>query len=144
MTQEQTLRNHSRIVPAFHYGVFLPLLANLIWSIAQFGSGFSWQAVIQLIVAVALILMAASLRAQILRVQDRVIRLEMRLRLAHVLPASLQPSIAQLSPKQLVALRFASDAELAALVQKVLGGELATQKAIKAQIKEWQADFLRA
>jgi len=144
MTQEQTLRNHTRVVPMFHYGVFLPLLANLIWSIARFSSGFTGEAVIQLLVAVALILMALSLRAQVLTVQDRVIRLEMRLRLAQVLPASLQASIAQLSPKQLVALRFASDTELPALVPQVIGGELATQKAIKSQIKDWQADFLRA
>ena len=144
MTELQNLKNHARIVPLYHYGVFLLLFINLIWSLYRFSYGFSGEAVVQLLVGIALVLMAVSLRTQILTVQDRVIRLEMRLRLAQVLPSPFQGSIAQLSPKQLVALRFASDAELPALVQRVLGGELATPKAIKAQITGWQGDFLRA
>ena len=84
------------------------------------------------------------MRGQILTVQDRVIRLEMRLRLGQALPASLHPSIAALTHKQLVALRFASDGELPLLVQQVVAGELTTQKEIKSRVKEWQADYLRA
>ena len=85
-----------------------------------------------------------SLRVQVLTVQDRVIRLEMRLRLRSALPADLLPHINTLSHKQLVALRFASDAELATLVREVLAGTLKTQKDIKSRVREWQADYLRA
>jgi hypothetical protein len=102
------------------------------------------ESVIQFLVAIALLLMFVSLRAQVLTVQDRVIRLEMQLRLAQALPPALHSAIGQLSPKQLVALRFASDAELPALVRQVVAGQLSTQKEIKAQIRDWQADFLRA
>jgi hypothetical protein len=76
-------------------------------------------------------------------VQNREIRLEMRLRLREVLPTALAPRIRELSVKQLIALRFASDAELPALVERVLGGEFAKPKEIKAAVKDWQPDHLR-
>jgi hypothetical protein len=77
-------------------------------------------------------------------VQDRVIRLEMRLRLARVLPAQLHAHIPNLSLQQLIALRFASDAELADLVQEVVAGKCQTPKDIKMRVKDWQADLQRA
>jgi hypothetical protein len=80
----------------------------------------------------------------VVRVQDRVIRLEMRLRLAGVLPADLQARIPEFTVDQLVSLRFASDAELPGLARKVLDDKIADRKAIKQLIKEWQADYLRA
>ena len=76
--------------------------------------------------------------------QDRVIRLEMRLRLTAVLPDDLRAHILSLTPSQLVGLRFASDAELPDLVRQVLSGKLADQKAIKKAVAHWQADHLRA
>lgn len=141
---QQNLSNHARLVPLYHIGVFLPLLINLVWSIYQVSGGLTGEAIVRVLVAIALILLFISVRTQILTVQDRVIRLEMRLRLARVLPPDQHKAIAQLTHKQLVALRFASDAELPALVQRVLAGQLLTQKAIKAEVKDWQADFLRA
>jgi len=77
-------------------------------------------------------------------VQDRVIRLEMRLKLRGLLPPDLQPRINELTPRQLVALRFASDAELPDLVREVLAGKLATSKEIKMRVRSWQSDWLRA
>jgi hypothetical protein len=77
-------------------------------------------------------------------VQDRVIRLEMRLRLRGILPPDLQPGIETLSHRQLVALRFASDAEMTEMVRDVLAGKLSTSKDIKARIRNWQSDSLRA
>jgi hypothetical protein len=68
----------------------------------------------------------------------------MRLRMREVLPADLHGRIRELTPRQLVAMRFASDAELADLMRDVLAGKLATSKAIKASVREWQADWLRA
>jgi hypothetical protein len=144
MAQEQNFKNHGRIVPAFHIVGFLLLLANLIWALYRLTRGLTGEAIIQLCLAVAVIVMFGSVRAQILTVQDRVIRMEMRLRLLQVLPIALHPSIATLTRQQLVALRFASDSELPALVQQVLASELTTQKEIKSRVKNWQADHLRA
>ena len=80
----------------------------------------------------------------VLRVQDRIIRLEMRLRLQQCLPADLRSRIEELTPGQLVALRFASDAELPELVREVVAGKLAARKDIKLRVKNWQGDWLRA
>jgi hypothetical protein len=77
-------------------------------------------------------------------VQDRVIRLEMRLRLAQVLPVDMRPRIPEFTPAQLISLRFASDAELPALARKVLDDKMNNRKAIKQLIKDWQGDYLRA
>ena len=79
-----------------------------------------------------------------LAVQDRLIRLEMRLRMREVLPAAMHADIFRLTVRQMVALRFASDADLLNLVPRVLKGELADQKDIKGAIKDWQADWQRA
>jgi hypothetical protein len=79
-----------------------------------------------------------------LTVQDRLIRLEMRLRLDRVLPADLKARIPDLTVSHLVALRFASDAELPALVREVLEGKTTRPKDIKQKIRDWQADHLRA
>ena len=76
--------------------------------------------------------------------QDRVIRLEMRLRLEQVLPADLKPRIPQFTVNQLVSLRFASDAELPDLVRRVLDEKMNNRKSIKQLIKTWKADYLRA
>jgi hypothetical protein len=88
--------------------------------------------------------MAVSLRAQILRVQDRLIRLEMRLRLRENLPADLAQRAAHLPIRQLIALRFASNEELPSLVQEVVDGKVTNPNEIKLKIRQWQADHLRA
>mgnify|MGYP003352396000 CR=1 FL=1 len=96
------------------------------------------------VVAAALVGASLAARTQALTVQDRLIRLEMTLRLAQVLPADLKGRVGEITRGQFVALRFASDAELPGLVKDVLGGSLTTQKAIKERIKTWQPDHLRA
>jgi hypothetical protein len=144
MAETQNLRNHVRVVPAYHYGTSFPLLVFFLWSGYRLVRAFSLDTVVLFLLSIGLLLMFVTIRSQILTVQDRLIRLEMRLRLAQVLPPDLQASIGQLSTKHLVALRFASDSELAALVREVLSGQLTTQKAIKEQIRDWQADYLRA
>jgi hypothetical protein len=73
-----------------------------------------------------------------------VIRLEMQLRLRQLLPADLQSRIDDLTPKQLVALRFASDEELPALCRTVMNDKVVDQKSIKKMIKQWRPDHLRA
>ena len=99
---------------------------------------------ISLLLAIAFILLAFYSRIFALTVQDRVIRLEMRLRMQQLLPAELRPRIPEFGVNQLVALRFASDAELPALAKKVLDEKLNDRKAIKQMIRDWQPDMLRA
>ena len=141
---EQSFKNHARLVPAFHYGVFLALLGNLVWSVYAFRYGFHGQTLFGLVTTLTLIVMALSLRTQILTVQDRLIRLEMRLRLRSLLPDDVAARAASLGVKQLVALRFASDEELPELVREILAGSLSEPKAIKMKIQKWEADHLRA
>ncbi len=148
----QTVENHARYVPLHHFVASTLLVLNLLWScyriyhvLRDSGGRFALvDSVIGLLVALALILMWVYLRVFPLAVQDRVIRLEMRLRLAELLPQDLRPRIAELRPRQLVALRFASDQELAELTRKVLDEKIADSGAIKRMIKNWQPDYLRA
>ena len=98
----------------------------------------------QLIVAAALMMAVLVSRLMVLAVQDRVIRLEMRLRMRELLPPDLQARIGEITREQCVGLRFASDAELPGLVRKVLAGELKTSSDIKKQVSHWQGDYLRA
>jgi len=140
----QTLRSHTRWYPPYHFFVVPVLLLNVgatMWTAYRAPSpGAFWTVV----VAVALATFGVVARNMVLRVQDRVIRLEMRLRLKDTLPSELRPRIGDLTPGHLIALRFASDEELPALVRDILAGTLATQKAIKERVKNWQGDYLRA
>ncbi len=140
----QTLKTHARFLPAYHFFVVPVLLINLLNTIRYLWLMPALGAVFQVIVAAALLTLGLLARTQTLTVQDRVIRLEMRLRLREVLPTDLQPRINELSRGQLIALRFAGDAELPALVREVLDGRLTTSKDIKARIRHWQPDWLRA
>jgi Family of unknown function (DUF6526) len=140
----QNFDNHAKIVPAFHVVVLGIFTINLGWSLYRVAHAFSTESVLSLLLAIAFILLAFYSRIFALTVQDRVIRLEMRLRLLQILPAELCPRISEFNVNQLVALRFASDAELPALAKKVLDENLNDRKAIKKMIREWQPDLLRA
>lgn len=140
----QNFENHAKLVPAFHFFV-LPVLAfNVIWSIVRLVRNFSGESVVSLVVALALATLAFYARLFALKVQDRVIRLEMRLRMMQLLPQELRPRITEFNVDQLVALRFAGDAELPALCRKVLDEKLTDRKAIKKLVQNWQPDYLRA
>ena len=142
---EQNYSNHVKWVPTFHFFVMPVLLLNLGWSIHRIiHNGFTWDGLIQMLTALALILLMFNARLFALRVQDRVIRIEERQRFARLLPADLQPRINEFTPGQLVALRFAGDEELPELARKVLNDKLRDVKAIKQMIKNWRADYLRA
>ena len=144
MPETQNFSNHTKLVPAFHFVVLPIFLINLLSSIYRVIVAPAWPAVLALLLAVAFLLLAFCARIFALTVQDRVIRLEMRLKLRELLPADLLPRIQEFSPGQLVALRFASDAELPALARKVLDEKLNDRKAIKKLIQNWQPDLLRA
>jgi uncharacterized protein DUF6526 len=140
----QSYKSHTRLLPPFHFFVVPVLLINVLNTMRHLYQQPSRSMAFEMIVAVALLLLALLSRVQAITVQDRLIRLEMRLRLRQVLPPDLQPRINDLSPRQLVALRFAADAELPGLVRDVLDGRLTTSKEIKMRVKDWQADWLRA
>jgi hypothetical protein len=141
---DQNFKNHARLVPMFHFGVFIPLLVAFLWTAFRLFQAPSADLAIVLLVVVALILMALSLRVQVLTVQDRVIRLEMKLRLRSLMSGDQSEHVDRLGVKQMVALRFASDAELPALVADVATGKVTLPKEIKQRIADWQADHLRA
>jgi hypothetical protein len=140
----QSYQKHARFVPPFHFFVLPVLLANFVNSVRHLWLYPTLHFTSEVVVAAALVVLAFMSRVQAVTVQDRVIRLEMRLRLRGLLPPDLQPNVDQLTHRQLVALRFASDAEMADLVRDVLTGKLTTSKEIKMRIKSWQGDWLRA
>jgi hypothetical protein len=125
--------------------ITFPILAVLFfWSAWRVVAGFSVDRLMFLLLTVATLVLLFLARIFALTVQDRVIRLEMRLKMAELLPADLRPRINELTPKQLVALRFASDEELPDLVRTVLVDRITDAKAIKKMIRNWQGDYLRA
>lgn len=140
----QTYANHVRFVPYFHFVLAPILLVNFVYSVYRAVVAFSWPTLLGALMGFAFLLMFLAMRAFAVTVQDRVIRLEMRLRLERILPAELKARIPELGVRPLVALRFASDAELPALVREVLDQRITRQKDIKRRIRDWQGDSLRA
>jgi len=142
---EQNFSNHVRRVPGFHLFVMPVMALNFGWSIYRWKvAGFSLDAFINVLTAAALIMLMLYARQFALKVQDRVIRLEERMRLEKLLPADLKPRIEEFTSGQLVAMRFACDAELPALARKVLAENIQGGKAIKQMVQTWRADYLRA
>jgi Family of unknown function (DUF6526) len=144
MAQPQTYKNHVRFLAPFHFFVVPVLLVNFLIGVRHVYLQPSRSTVWELIVAAALLTLAFLARTMALTVQDRLIRLEMRLRIQQILPPDLCARFDELTRPQLVALRFASDAELPELVRDVLAAKLLTQKAIKQRVRDWKADHLRA
>jgi hypothetical protein len=142
---EQSFESHAKWVPPFHFFVLPVLLINFGFSIYWcVKTWFTVDGVRSALVAAALFVGMVMVRVMAMKVQDRLIRLEERLRFERVLPADLHPRIGEFTIEQMVALRFASNAELPALARKVLEEKLNDRKAIKRIIKTWRPDFARA
>lgn len=142
----QSFANHRRFFPLYHYFVLPLLLVNVVMTVIyayRHPASMKWNAW-QIVIAVTLAMAAVALRTSTLIVQNRIIRLEQRIRLATLLPDRLRMHIPELTVGQLVGLRFASDAELPALVERCLSGDLKGAEAVKRAITTWQPDFLRA
>lgn len=140
----QNFSNHTKFVPAFHFFTLPVLVLNLGWSCYRWKiSEFSFGGLVNVLLGVALILGFLFARSFALTVQDRVIRLEERLRLERLLPDDLKLRIEEFSISQLVGLRFACDAELPALARKVLAENLRDRKQIKRLVQNWKPDYLR-
>src|SRR5579872_6838780 len=136
----QTLTNHVKFDPPFHYFI-APVFAiswviSVIFAIRHPNFVHFWIVIFN----TALLVAAVRFRQYALKVQDRVIRLEERLRLAALLPDSLRPHIAKLSEKQLIGLRFASDEEVPALVERTLAANLSGAD-IKKAVVHWRANY---
>lgn len=139
----QSFENHARMVPLFHYVGGPLFLAVFLWFGYRTATDFSLDRLAFMGALAYLGIVALHARLFALGVQDRVIRLEERLRLERLLPAELRPRIAELTIPQLIALRFASDDEVAELTARVLDGELTGRKEIKRAVRSWRADHAR-
>jgi hypothetical protein len=139
----QTYATHRRLNPLFHFVAVPIFVANLVIAGVHWYRVPSAASAWLFVVAFGLLASLGLGRLQAVTVQDRVIRLEERLRLQALAP-DLAARIGQLSRQQLVALRFASDAELPDLARRVLAGEFADHGAIKRAVKDWRPDHLRA
>ena len=144
MSVSQRFESHTRWNPLFHFIASPILLVNFLMAINALirtpGTATAWGALF----AFGLYIGVATGRTQAITVQNRLIRLEETLRLQRLLPAEMHGDIAALGVRDLIALRFASDAELPELVRRVRAGEFSSPKEIKRAIKLWRPDDLRA
>ena len=142
MSETQNLKNHARLDPAYHIFIFGIYLLNLVYAgvhlYRQRTISSGWYLVLSLVVIMPIL----KLRTYPLRVQDRVIRLEERLRLQALAPQEWHPQIYRLSERQLIGLRFASDDEVVELAKQALEHNLSS-KQIKERIRSWRADDWR-
>lgn len=143
MSEQQNYNNHVRWYPLVHFVITPILLLNFIWQIYRLYQEQSADRVESLVLAIVLILLSLAARLQSLTAQDRIIRLEERLRYQNVLPPDIAESAAALRTGQMLALRFAPDEELLELVRRTLSGELKTGKEIKMAVRNWRGDYLR-
>jgi hypothetical protein len=143
-SKTQSFATHARWLPIYHFlaspitGIYA--VYAIVLAIKAPSSAAAWHALWAVGISAAVL----SSRIMAITVQNRVIRLEMRLRLKEILSPAEAERARVLSVRQLIALRFASDAELPSLVERTLEGEFEKPRDIKAAIKDWQADWLRA
>jgi Family of unknown function (DUF6526) len=144
---EQNFANHRKFVPGYHYVLYGILTVNLVWAMYRLCWGLPgvplFDRILAVAMALAFMLIALYARTFPLKVQDRLIRLEETQRLERLLPPDLRARAGELRTGQLVALRFASDAELADLTRAVLDEKIVTQNEIKKRIRSWRADHFR-
>jgi Family of unknown function (DUF6526) len=142
MADAQTFSNHTRYDPLFHFFVLpvfaITLIATIVHLVRRPGLHSAWVVVFM----IAAVVLMFKTRLYALKVQDRVIRLEERLRLASLLDESLRPRIAEFTESQLIGLRFASDAELPALAARALSEKMSCTE-IKRAIQQWRPDYWR-
>jgi hypothetical protein len=140
----QSYANHRRVFPLYHLFALPIFLAHVMVTLVIAIRHPSLWNLWLVVVALGLVAGAVANRASALIVQNRVIGLEMRLRLATVLPVELCQRIPELHLKQLVGLRYAGDVELPGLVERCLRGELSTADAVKRAVQHWRPDYVRA
>jgi len=143
VAEKQNYSNHLRWLPPYHFLLLPLLLVNLIYWVVRTYQVPSWDHAWLIGLSVVLIILGLLARTQALTAQDRVIRLEERLRFENVLNPELAEKAMNLRTGQYIALRFASDDELPDLVERTLNGEFEKPKDIKLAVKNWRGDYLR-
>lgn len=138
----QNYENHAKRVPMFLVS-FLFITAYLLGSLYQVVVGPSLESIISLLFAVGVMGILFMARAFPLGVQDRVIRLEERLRLESILGPEQRDTIAKMDTELLIGLRFASDSEVAGLLDTILEENIKDRKEVKKRVKAWRADHQR-
>ena len=138
----QTLANHAKFVPLYHFVLTAILVVNLCWRGWKLFTDFGFESALGVAMAVAFILMLLYLRIFPLQAQDRVIRLEEQMRMGRLLPDDLKARVGEIRRGQMIALRFASDDELADRVREALDEKLSS-KDIKKRIQTWRPDYHR-
>jgi Family of unknown function (DUF6526) len=138
----QDLAHHARFDPGFHFFVLPVFVISWVVSVVVLVRHPCFYSAWGVVLAMAALVAVTKIRSNALRVQDRVIRLEERLRLTALLAESQRPQIAKLSEDQLIALRFASDEEVAGLVQRALSENL-SRSDIKKVVRRWRPDYWR-
>lgn len=144
MPEQQTYKNHVRWYPLVHFVIIPLLVVNLGWQIYMLTQERTLDRAEMLLLAILFVLISTAARLQPLKVQDRIIRLEEKLRYYQLLPHDLAEKASQISTGKMIALRFAPDDELPELVGRILNGELNSGKEIKVAIQNWRGDHLRA
>jgi hypothetical protein len=142
MSKPQNLANHARTDPPFHLFVFPVFIANAIVTLVWLVRAPDFHHIWLFIVSLAAALLMMKVRMYSAKVQDRVIRLEERLRLQALAPQQWHAQIYKLTEGQLIGLRFAADDEVVALAEQALEENL-NRKQIKERIKSWRADDWR-
>lgn len=143
MAVTQSYANHTRWFPPYHYFLLPLMLANLIYWIVRMVQIPNWDHGWMIFLSIGLLGSILIARVQSLKAQDRVIRLEERLRFKEILSPKLADRAMKLRTSEYIALRFASDEELPELVEKTLNGEFEKPKEIKLAVKNWRGDYLR-
>ena len=143
MSEPQSFKNHARFRPLFHFTILPLLLVNLILALTyaiHFHYKHTHLSIVWVGLSVVFILISGDARGSALGVQDRLIRLEERLRLTAL--GVPHATIYALTERQLIGLRFASDAELPTLAERAVREKL-TEKQLKASIQSWRPDYFR-
>ena len=142
-TKPQSAESHAQYVPGFHFVTGGLVMLNLFWSLYHAWMVRTGTSVDLIVIALSLLGIFWYARAFGVANQDRIIRLEERLRLSQLLPTDMQARTGEFTPDQLIAMRFASDAELPDLARTVLSKGTTTRAEIKGMIKTWRADHMR-
>jgi len=139
---KQSFKSHGRLDPLFHFVLSLVLVANVVFAVIHMIRHRSIPSEWYLVLSIVVFIPVFKLRLYPLKVQDRVIRLEERLRLQALAPAEWHAQIYRLTEDQLIGLRFAADDEVVELAKQALEHHL-TRKQIKERIKDWRPDEWR-
>ena len=140
----QHAKSHAKFVPGFHYVTGILTISIVGIALYRLAKVHTFDSVLGALVSIVLLLQFTYIRSFPLAVQDRVIRLEERLRLRALLPADLQSHVDEFTTNQLIGMRFASDSELPALARRVLSEKISDRSVIKQMVTNWRADHQRA